>query len=135
MNSILLDTHVLVWLLAGNKKIGKKSSSLISQALQEDKLYISAMSMWEVSMLVDRGRIELIQPIHNWYREVLALGIREIPLCGDIGIDSVLLESFHADPADRMIVATAISKGFVLITGDSKILKWSGSLERFNVEK
>jgi PIN domain nuclease of toxin-antitoxin system len=135
MNSVLLDTHVLIWLLVGNKKIGNKSSNLIIKALQAEKLYISSVSMWEVAMLVERGRIKLLQPIHHWYRDILSFGIKEIPLFGDIAIESVLLEGFHSDPADRMIVATAIGKGFTLLTADSKILEWAGALERLNVEE
>ena len=135
MNSVLLDTHVLVWLLLGDKKIGKKSSVLISDALRADKLYISSVSMWEIAMLVERGRIKLLQPIHHWYKDVLSFGIKETPLCGDIAIESVSLEELHADPADRMIMATAIGKGFILVTGDNKILKWPGIMKRQNVEE
>ncbi len=135
MNSVLLDTHVLVWLLVGDKKIGPESAALISKALQAEKLYFSAISIWEIAMLVNRGKIKLIQPIGHWYKDVLAFGIKEIPLCGTIASESVTLADFHADPADRMIVATAIAKGFKLITADNKILLWSGLVERFDVGK
>lgn len=135
MTSVLLDTHVLVWILTENKRIGKESSTLISNAIKQDKLYISAISVWEIAMLVQKGRVTLLQPIHNWYKDVVSLGVKEIPLYGDIAIDSVLLDEFHADPADRIIVATAIGKGYTLVTSDKKILTWPGSVERFDAEK
>ena len=135
MSNILLDTHVLLWLLSGSDKIGKKSSIIISEAVQAEKLYISAISIWEIAMLAEKGRIVLKQPLHHWYKDVLSLGIKEIPVGGDVAMESVQLQDFHADPADRMIVATAIGKGFTLVTGYSKILKWHGSLERCNVEE
>lgn len=135
MSSILLDTHVLVWLLLGNKKIGKKAASLISKALQEDNLYFSAITIWEIAMLAERGRIKLAQPIHHWYKNILSFGIKEISFYGDVAIDSVLLSGFHADPSDRMIVATAIDKDLTLITADCNILEWSGLLKRIDASK
>ena len=67
--------------------------------------------------------------IEPWRRELLREGIVEIPIDGQIGIRSVELVSFHSDPADRLIVATA-QNGHRLITADERILGWAGRLDR-----
>lgn len=126
---ILLDTHVLVWLLSGQEKIGKKTLKLIESSVKSDELYVSAISFWEVAMLVDRGRIELNQSAEHWRRDVVMFGIKEVPLCGAIALESVALKSFHPDPADRMIVATAKHNDYLLLTCDKDILKWRGKVQ------
>ena len=82
-------------------------------------------------MLVDKGRIRLSDDIHTWRGEHLEQGVVEIPIDGDIGIRAAGLTDFHADPADRLIVATALA-GHRLVTSDRRILGWSGSLNRLN---
>ncbi len=88
------------------------------------------MSFWEIAMLVTHHRLGLAEPATAWRRHTLEVGIREVPLTGDIGILAAELEDFHADPADRIITATAIAHGAVLATADAKILGWKGALER-----
>ena len=82
-------------------------------------------------MLVDKGRIRLSDDVHTWRREHRDQGVLEIPIDGDIGIRAAGLADFHADPADRLIVATALA-GHRLVTSDRRILGWSGSLNRLN---
>lgn len=135
MSAVLLDTHVLIWIITENSRIGKKSAKLISNAMKEEKLYFSAISMWEIAMLEQRNKIQLIQPIAHWYKDIISLGIQEIPLSGDIAIDSVLLKNLHNDPADRIIAATAIAHGLTLLTADNKLLSWKGTMLKHDVEK
>ena len=82
-------------------------------------------------MLVDKGRIALADDIRAWRREHLEQGVVEIPVDGEIGIRAAGLSEFHSDPADRLIVATALA-GHRLVTSDCRILGWSGSLSRLN---
>ena len=82
-------------------------------------------------MLRARGRIGLSVEIGPWRREVLEQGMNEIPVDGKIGIRAAGLEDFHADPADRLIVATAL-EGHRLVTADERILGWAGRLNRLN---
>ena len=89
---------------------------------------MSAMSFWEVAMLVQRRRLVLAQPVANWRHNVLELGIVEIPVSGDIGILATELEDFPLDPADRVFAATAMVHGAGLITADASILGWQGQL-------
>lgn len=131
MNSpLLLDTHALVWLVDGSQRLGRTGREMAEAALQTDSLLVSAMSFWEIAMLVTHHRIELAEPVTAWRRRALESGIREIPLSGDIGILAAELEGFHADPADRIITATAIAHEAVLATADRRILAWQGNLQR-----
>jgi PIN domain nuclease of toxin-antitoxin system len=62
--------------------------------------------------------------IDVWRSDLLQAGLQEVPLRGETAIRAAQLQSFHGDPADRMIVATAIENGATLITADAKILSW-----------
>jgi len=126
----LLDTHVLIWLTTGDPRLGKDAKSRTDKALAEDTLAVSAMSFWEIKMLHQKGRIDLHQPIDSGRKDLLDLGILEIPVTGDIGIAAAALTDLHQDPADRIIIATAAREGALLLTADRCILDWNGSLRR-----
>lgn len=81
-------------------------------------------------MLVDRGRIAFDQSVERWRLRVLALGVRELPLTGDIAIAAARLGDLHGYPADRIIVATGMAAGATLVTADDRILGWHGTLKR-----
>ena len=83
-------------------------------------------------MLAAKGRIVMSLPLPTWRRDLLSLGLIEIPVDGEIGITAVHLENLHSDPADRMIIATALLRGAVLVTADQRILDWPGKLDRIN---
>ncbi len=80
-------------------------------------------------MLVRKRRIELTVAHAAWRRELLADGLVEIPVGGSIAVRAGLLPDLHGDPADRIIVATALA-GHRLVTADRRILDWGGSLNR-----
>ena len=105
---ILLDTHTLVWLDEGNERLGKQSLSLINQSFKSENLFVSAISFWEVATLVEKGRLDMQIDINLWRQQLIAKGLQEITLAGNTAIHSATLKNFHGDPADRMIVATAI---------------------------
>ena len=126
---ILLDTHVLLWLISGDEKLGLKSRALIDKALHESNVAVSAITFWEVALLQQKKRIEFNQDIQDWRRELISMGVTEIAISGELGVFSTTLEDFHADPADRFIVATAIMKKAKLLTADQKILNWKPSFE------
>jgi len=79
--TILLDTHILVWLLNGSERIGEPVHAQIQQAADEDSLFISAITPWEIAMLVAKGRLRLGKDVEEWIRAALSLpGIRLEPL-------------------------------------------------------
>lgn len=123
----LLDTHALVWLLEGNERLGPESRALVNASAQADGLYVSAITPWEIAMLVSKGRLSFAQEIGEWLKAALLLpGIRMVPLSVEISVASTQLPGdFHADPADRIIVATARHLGATLVTEDKLILSYS----------
>jgi PIN domain nuclease of toxin-antitoxin system len=135
VNIILLDTHVLLWLLEGDQSLGHRARQIADTALREDTLLVSAMTFWEVSMLIQRQRLVLAQSATSWRQRALELGVSEIPVSGDIGLLSTELEDFPTDPADRIIAATALVQGATLITADTSILSWPGRLARHNARR
>lgn len=92
------------------------------------------MTFWEVTMLRGRGRLDFPEDVAAWRRELLGQGVIEIPVHGDIGIRANELADFHADPADRIIVATAMT-GHQLVTADRRILDWPGELRRWDATR
>lgn len=80
-------------------------------------------------MLVEREKIELAFEVGTWRRDLLASGIVEIPVDGEIGIRAASLNSLLRDPADRIIVATALVGDHRLVTADQRILRWPGPLD------
>lgn len=126
---ILLDTHVMLWLRLGEARLGARARLEIDQAWQSGEVGVSAISFWEVALLKDKGRIRFPEEVGLWRREQLEQGVVELAVDGEIGIRAVSLADFHADPADRLIVATAL-EGHRLVTADERILGWSGRLSR-----
>ena len=128
---ILLDTHILVWLDKGSRQLGKETRIELDKSLQKNALAVSAITFWELAMLVNKGRIEL-PPIRRWRSELLNMGLIEIPIDGACGIHANELVDFHPDPADRLIVATAIENDATLATADERILNWSEGMSRLD---
>ena len=131
---ILLDTHVLVWLWTGASHLGKSTRRIMDVALRNQVLAVSAMTFWEVAMLRNKGRLDFTEDVGLWRRELLGQGLAEIPVDGEIGIRANALPGFHADPADRIIVSTAL-EGHRLLTADAGILRWSGNLNRLDARE
>ena len=107
---------------------------IIDNAFLDAELAVSAMTFWEVAMLRSKERLHFPEDVGLWRREMLGQGLAEIPIDGDVGIRANALHGFHADPADRIIVATA-QAGHRLITADDRILRWSGNLNRLDARQ
>ncbi len=121
---LLLDTHVLVWLDEGNPRLGNSALQTIIESLSAGQLGVATISFWEVAMLIEKQRLTLQAELDVWRSELLQTGLLEIPLLGSTALRAGQLKMFHGDPADRMIVATAIENGATLMTADEKILSW-----------
>ena len=122
---LLLDTHVLIWLDEGSSRLGTNALQVINKALATGQLGVTAISFWEIAMLIEKQRLTFQIELDVWRAELLRTGLQEILLQGSTAIRAGQLESFHGDPADRMIVATAIENSATLITADEKILLWN----------
>jgi PIN domain nuclease of toxin-antitoxin system len=127
---ILLDSHALVWLASGDKRLGRRARAMTDRALADGKLAVSAVSFWEIALLVAKRRLQLGRPPRAWREWLLQSGLVEIGVTGETAIAAAQVGDFHDDPADRFIVATASLAGATLITADQRILDWKGSLRR-----
>ena len=128
---ILLDTQVLLWSRFGDARFGRRAHRQIDRAAREGNIAVSAISFWEVAMLHDKGRFTLLRNVASWRRALLDEGLVEIPMDGEIGIRAATLPDFHADLADRLIMATAL-EGHRLVTADRRILDWPGQVNRLD---
>src|SRR5438552_17129195 len=107
--AILFDTHAWLWILAGEKHFPTKINNLLEEYRQNNALFLSDISLWEVSMLAKKGRIILGQPTLTWLKNAIkSSNVHLIHLTPEISVESTELPGeFHGDPADRLIVATA----------------------------
>ena len=131
---ILLDTQAAIWSITNNTALGKRSRTIVSQSLTDGLLAISAVSFWEMAILIAKRRLRALRSASEQRDKILAAGIQEIPLTGDIALLAVELENLHNDPADRFIVATAIIHDATLLTADTALLEWPSKLRRHDAE-
>jgi PIN domain nuclease of toxin-antitoxin system len=127
---ILLDTHALLWLDRDDPVLGSTADRMAEGALAEGALAASAITFWEIALLLAKDRVELARPLGQWRRDLLTSGLVECPVVGEIGIAAAQLQDLHGDPADRIILATALHHRATLVTADQRLLGWTGPLER-----
>jgi len=120
---IVLDTHSWIWWVSGSSFLSDTAKQIIDEAVTEMNIYISSISAWEVAVLVSRGRLKLTMSAGDWVAASEALPFFEfVPVSNSIALKSVQLPGpLHNDPADRIIIATTVSLGAVLVTKDEKI--------------
>jgi PIN domain nuclease of toxin-antitoxin system len=125
-HKLLLDTHVWIWIAGGNPIITPPTRKAIQNAKQREHLLISPISVWEISMLVERKRIVLDMEMTDWLKQWVELpGILISEISFEVAILSNRLPGLiHGDPADRILIASAYEEDAVLVTADEKILQY-----------
>ena len=121
---IVLDTHAWVWWVADPDRLPERARVAIQESIAAGvPAHVSTISTWEVAMLVARGRLELTMDPVEWIaRAEAAPEIAFVPVDNRIALGAVRLEGFaHRDPADRLIVATALDLGATLVTADQRL--------------
>jgi PIN domain nuclease of toxin-antitoxin system len=104
---IILDTHVWVWWMDRSSQLPSAYQALI-QTEAANGLGVSAISCWEVAKLVEYGRLQLAVGVEQWLLQALMPPVQLLPLTPEVAAGSTQLPgSFHRDPADQLIVATA----------------------------
>jgi PIN domain nuclease of toxin-antitoxin system len=120
---IVLDTHTWIWWVSSPEQVSREAREAIHQAVEREEVFISSISCWEVALLVRKGRLELTMSVEDWIARSEALPfVQFVPLNNRIALRSNQLPGeIHEDPADRIIVATALTLGAPLVSRDSKI--------------
>jgi PIN domain nuclease of toxin-antitoxin system len=116
---LLLDTQILIWLPAADKRLKKKIVDVILDG--ETELFVSAVTAWEYSDLRKRGRVAAPDSITDLQ---LGLGFTLLDLPATIWSDVEKLPDIHRDPADRMLISHARFAELTLVTSDSKIQQY-----------
>jgi len=128
-SQVVVDTHALLWWQASSDRLSAKARESIIAA---DQVVVPSICCWEVAMLVSKGRVQLDRPVIDWIHDLL--GVPEVvsaDVTAVIAANAGLLDEFHGDPADRLIVATATNLSLPLITKDRNMHEFaqqSGSL-------
>jgi PIN domain nuclease of toxin-antitoxin system len=127
---VLLDTHVLVWLMQGSERLGPQARAAVEAAtVGQAGVKVAAISIWEIGMLVAKGRLVLDRDVGEWVQQALSLpGLSIVGLDPEIAIAATRLPAdMHGDPADRLIVASARHLGGVVLTEDRLILEYAAA--------
>jgi PIN domain nuclease of toxin-antitoxin system len=126
-DALLLDTHTWIWLVRGEPRFAEDVLELMSASAGARSLFLSVMSIWELSLLEAKGRIRLNLPCPTWVRTALERSSAlTTPLTPEIAIESNRLPgAFHNDPIDRILIATARIEGLTLVTRDRAILDYA----------
>lgn len=123
---IVLDTSALIWWVSSPEKLSKNAQRIIEEEAKKEEVLVSSISIWEVYLLVKKGRIVFSIDVDIWLERLEDLSsIQFVPVDNKVASLSVKLDDFeNPDPADRMIVATAQLLGSRLITSDEKIINY-----------
>lgn len=123
---IVLDTHVLIWALSERDHLSEAADRLFERSAREKSVHVSSISVWEIALLHKRGRLKFSMDLESWITHVESVPfIKFIPVNNNIATRSVELpDPFYNDPADRIIVATALYLGATLLTKDQQILDY-----------
>ena len=139
-DTVLLDTHIALWLDSGDDRLRPSTRALIDDCWRNGgTVFLSAVTAWEIALLVDVGRIDLDVPAEAWITRFLGRpGIEAVPLGHRAACRSYRLHHLeHHDPADRLLIATAIELACPLITYDERIARFGrkhGRQYRFAID-
>jgi PIN domain nuclease of toxin-antitoxin system len=124
--ALLLDTHAWIWLNEGLPELSLEHRRAVDAAARRGQAWVSIISVWEVSLLYSKQRLQLRTGCLDWARQALAPPLALAALTPEIAVESNGLPGrFHADPVDRIITATARIEGLTVVTRDRQILAYA----------
>lgn len=121
---ILLDTHVLVWMVSDPSRLSRSAEREIREAQRERSCAIASISLWELALLFQRNRMRGTGSIGSSIREILDdTGVKVLDITPEIAdLTTAFPDNYPRDPGDRLIGATARAYGLTLITQDERLL-------------
>jgi PIN domain nuclease of toxin-antitoxin system len=121
---LLLDTHIWIWSLADKPRLKPRVLDALEDPANEK--WLSPISLWELLILVEKGRVTLNMSVEEWIGQVLGEApFREAPLTADVVLATKKISLPHRDPADTLLAATALAFGLTLVTSDVRLLSVS----------
>src|SRR5262245_50446219 len=125
MTAPVLDTHAWIWWVDRDRRLPRGAGEYLDGLEFNERPYVADISLWEVAMLVERGRLSFSVPLLEWFEAAAhRRSVRVVPVSQAIAAEvAVLPKSFHRDPADRLIVATCRALKAPLLTVDRRILR------------
>ena len=127
---ILLDTHAWIWHLAERSELSEAARAAIDRERAPGSIMVSAISVWELFMLTKTGRLRLSTSPRAFVASTeLDPTLRIVPVDAQIGRASVELPDYHADPADRMIIATASELGCGIVSKDGRFADYQAIVQ------
>lgn len=127
ISGVLLDTHAWLWLATGDEKLPVPVRKTLEKFETAGELYVAAISLLEIANMFRRNRVHLPLNLNDWFQRALSdANIGLLPITLEIAAETALLpESFHGDPADRLIAATARVENLTLCTHDKDLLRYA----------
>jgi PIN domain nuclease of toxin-antitoxin system len=124
--ALLLDTHTWFWFVSCPEQLPAATAACLEEERRSDALGISVISCWELGLLAALGKVRFSVDVLDWIsRSLCAPGFRELEITPKIAVESTRLPgTFHRDPADRILVATARETGVQIVTKDDRILAY-----------
>ena len=123
MTSLLLDTYTLIGVVSEPARLSSRARDLVADAA--NPLLVSSFSMYEIGVAVQKRRLTLSLPPDVWFgRAILQYGIQAVDVSWNIAATAIELPRIHADPGDRIIIATALNRDLTLLTPDRHIHKY-----------
>jgi PIN domain nuclease of toxin-antitoxin system len=118
---LLLDTHIWLWMVLDPSRLSRRVARALDDA--ENQLWLSPISVWELLMLTQKGRIRLDEDAVLWTRRTLELlQLHEAPLTTEVALETSTLSLDHSDPSDRLIAASAKVFDLTLVTADQELI-------------
>lgn len=121
----LLDTHIWFWYLTGSERLRTSVRTLLDGALRD--LWLSPISIWELGMLEQRGRVGIPSGFRDWVEKAQRVfPLKDAPLVREVALRSREVRLPHRDPADRFLAATTLVYGLTLVTADERLASARG---------
>jgi PIN domain nuclease of toxin-antitoxin system len=122
---LLLDTHIWIWSALEPTRLSRRAARALDDP--GNQLWLSPISIWELIMLTQKGRVQLDEDVISWARRTLELWqLQEAPLTNEVALESSTLNLAHSDPSDRLIAASAKVFDLTLVTADEKLIAANG---------